>query len=113
MKPKLTRPDIRLPDWLDWKILGILMLLCLFGLAATWSEPLPQSSRGAAFLARVQATGQPALTGTPAPQPARSGTPIPLEWQTNREMSVGIVFGATALVLIIVGGTINAIRRQR
>lgn len=113
MKPKPSRPDIRLPEWLDWKILGIFLLLCMFGLAVTWSEPLPQTSRGAARLAMAQITLAPALTGTPAPQPVRTGTPIPLEWQTNREMGDGIVLGATALVLIIVGGTINAIRRHR
>lgn len=113
MKPKSSRPFFRWPDWLDWKILGIFLLLCMFGLAVTWSEPLPQSSRGAARLAKAQVTQPAALTGTPAPQPVRTGTPIPLEWQTNREMSDGIVLGATALVLIIVGGTLNAIRRHR
>lgn len=95
--------SVHWPAWLDWKILGIVLLVCLFVQAMAMSEPVPQSNKAAAGLAKIQVTALP----------ERTGTPIPLEWQTNREMSDGIVLGATALVLIIVGGTINAIRRRR
>ena len=110
-------PFRQFPDWINPKVLILLILLALFSVAMVWSEPLPKPNR-VSNLARVaiplgvtpQAeTDTPAVDGqTVTP----TTTPIPLEWANNREMANGIVLGAIALVMIIVGGTLISIRRR-
>ncbi len=115
----------RLPGWVDEKSMGLVLLVLIMLVAMSWSEPLPGQQRGAGkmSLAQVSATPRVQPTDTPAPQPSIEvppdasptpipPTPIPEEWLTNREMGTGIVMGAVVLVLIIVGGTLGAIRRR-
>lgn len=114
MKLNLKLPaklsQLRLPDWLDFKVVVILVLMFLFFLAMAWSEPQPQPHR-VSGLAQLDIPMQITPDGA-SPQTARTGTPIPIEWVTNRKMADGIVLGAVLLVLIIVGGTLSAIRRR-
>jgi hypothetical protein len=103
--------SVRLPEWVDLKVVAILLLIGIFLTAMSWSNPMPEPRQGAGMA--VAETVGPA-TGQPTAQPGatRSPTPIPQEWVTNREMASGIVLGAVVLVLIIVGGTLGAIRRR-
>lgn len=39
-------------------------------------------------------------------------TPLPQEWLENSELTTGIVLGCVLLVLIIIVGTLGAIRRR-
>ncbi len=120
MKLKIDReklPKIRLPRWLEFRILLALLLLGLLVAAMSISEPVPQMGGAAAASARfsslslkAEATAAPVQTGTV--DSTRPATPVPAEWYTNRSMANGIVLGAVALVLIIVGGTLSVIRKK-
>ena len=108
-----------MPEWIDNRALGLVALVLILVVAMAWSEPLPgQRARSAALALAVStqtATSAPTLAQTVPPESTPTPiqpTPIPEEWQTNREMGTGIVMGAVALVLIIVGGTLGAIRRK-
>lgn len=114
-----------LPDWVDHKSMGLVLLVLIMLVAMSWSEPLPGQKNNAAKMAlmQVSATLRVQPTGTPEPRPSVEvppdatptpipPTPIPEEWATNRDMGTGIVLGAVMLVLIIVGGTLGAIRRR-
>ena len=124
-KPNSLLDELRnfastLPEWLDQKALGLVGLLLIMVVAMSWSEPLPAQKLRSAALAQVNAsataqvsTPQATLTVAPDATPTEiAPTPIPEEWANNREMGTGIVMGAVALVLIIVGGTLSAIRRK-
>lgn len=113
MMPKKTKPSdlisrAQLPEWLNLKVVAILVLLGLFMVAMSWTTPSSSQAHKAGGIVLVQAT-QPAPNAASA---TRTATPIPAEWAANREMANGIVLGAIALVLIIVGGTLAAIRRK-
>jgi hypothetical protein len=61
-----------------------------------------------------QVEDTPVFTLTPTiesltPQP----TPIPQEWADNREQTNGIVAGAIVLAVIIIGGTLHTISRNK
>ena len=111
-------PFRQFPDWINPKVLILMILLALFSVAMVWSEPLPKPNR-VSNLARAAiplAITPEAEPGTPEVDgqtvTTRTPTPIPLEWANNREMANGIVLGAVALVVIIVGGTLISIRRR-
>jgi hypothetical protein len=61
-----------------------------------------------------QVVDTPVFTLTPTldsltPQP----TPIPQEWVDNREQTNGIIAGAVVLAIIIIGGTLHTISRNK
>lgn len=62
------------------------------------------------------ATPTPNITVTAAVMEESSGTvtptPLPQEWLENSELTNGIVLGGVLLVLIIIVGTLGAIRRR-
>jgi hypothetical protein len=104
MKQRNSTPsNFHFPDWLDWKIL-ILIILILAGVVwLTTREPGVDQDMETQI--RIDATsGQPIILDTP--------TPIPPELLANREQTIGIVLGGVVLVLIIVGGTASAITRN-
>ena len=109
-----------MPEWVDHKALGLVGLLLTMVVTMAWSEPLPGQQLRSAALAQVNAsptaqrsTPQATLSAVPDATPTEIvPTPIPEEWANNREMGTGIVMGAVALVLIIIGGTLSAIRRR-
>ncbi len=117
MKPQ--KPDWRkwfspenVPGWLDPKLVILLVLVALFLVAMAWSEPSANAHK-ISSLAKLDIPMQitpPAQE--PQATPEKTSTPLPLEWQTNREMANGLVLGSIILVLIIVGGTLFAIRRK-
>ncbi len=51
------------------------------------------------------------VTSTPRPTPTL--TPLPPEYLETPDQTIGILFGAVFLVIIIVGGTFFTIRRKR
>ncbi len=99
----------------------ILLLLLLLGFVFTnagWSMP----AQGAALEASpTPAAATPALTPgptetvttTPTLRPTPTLTPLPPEYQETPDQTVGILFGAVFLVIIIVGGTFFTIRRKK
>jgi hypothetical protein len=99
--------SFRPPAWVDLRILAIPVLIALFLLAMSWSEPLPQlgtastAQKATATLVPSNAAGQ-----------GHSPTPIPEAWVKNGQMSNGIVLGGVILVMIVIGGTVDAIRRH-
>jgi hypothetical protein len=54
----------------------------------------------------------PSIIASVAPAGTRAPTPIPAEWANNYQNANGLVIGAVVLVVIIVGGTLGAIRRK-
>ncbi len=53
------------------------------------------------------------VTTTPTLQPTPTLTPLPPEYLETPDQTVGILFGAVFLVIIIVGGTFFTIRRKK
>lgn len=97
-----------LPEWLNLKVVAFIILLGLFMIGMSWSRPQASASRDVAGVAWLAPTARPPAASGAGPSP----TPVPAEWAANREMSSGIVLGAVVLVLIIIGGTLGAIRRK-
>ena len=98
-----TRGVIPSPDWLDWKIV-IIVIIVLSGVVwFTTRGPRIEPETQTQIV--IDATsGQPIVADTP--------TPIPEELLANREQTIGIVLGGVVLVLIIVGGTTAVITRN-
>lgn len=114
---RLRKIISKLPGWVDEKSMGLVLLVLIMLVAMSWSEPLPGQRSTAAKLSMAQVSATPSVQPTVDVSPDASPTPIlptpiPEEWRTNREMGTGIVMGAVVLVLIIVGGTLGAIRRH-
>lgn len=115
-------PKNWLPRWLEYRMLLLVVLVVVLVIAMSISEPVPQMEGFIPTTPRLSAstaaTATPAanLTASPeqpgAVQATRTATPVPAEWYTNRDMANGIVLGAVALVLIIVGGTLSVIRKK-
>jgi len=90
-------------DWLDWKVVIILLVILAGVVWMTTREPGVEQNLETQIL--IDATsGQQIIPDTP--------TPIPPELLANREQTTGIVLGGVVLVLIIVGGTARAITRN-
>jgi hypothetical protein len=53
------------------------------------------------------------ITTTPTTRPTPTLTPLPPEYLETPDQTIGILFGAVFLVIIIVGGTFFTIRRKR
>ncbi len=100
-----------------------LFVMVLFLLILFWARP---GSSAAANQDLLQATPTPPVstptltlgpteteTTTPTPQPTPTLTPLPAEYQETPDQTIGILFGAVFLVIIIVGGTFFTIRRKR
>ncbi len=98
-------------------------MIVLFLLALFWALP---GWTAAASRDMLQATSTPLVTTptlapsptetettTPTPQPTPTLTPLPAEYQETPDQTIGILFGAVFLVIIIVGGTFFTIRRKK
>ncbi len=55
---------------------------------------------------------QKVLTSTPMPVIVGGPTPLPEEFLTNQYLTNSIVFGATMMILIVVGGTLLVITQK-
>lgn len=118
--PEIIKKN-RPPNWLEYRLLLLMFVLAVLVVAVSISEPVPQFAdpdlASASLSASLQVqTPSPGLTATPGQNGmvtlVPTATSVPAEWFTNREMANGIVLGAVALVLIIVGGTLSVIRRK-
>ncbi len=99
-------------------ILLLLILLSFVGINAGWSVPEKMAAFEASpTLAAATPTLTPGptdtITTTPTLQPTPTLTPLPPEYQETPDQTVGILFGAVFLVIIIVGGTFFTIRRKK
>ncbi|MEA4906507.1 MAG: hypothetical protein VB089_02740 [Anaerolineaceae bacterium] len=94
------------PAWFDRRVACLLLVLLFMTLAWNGGPAMPQQ----AVLLNRQATAtlEPEVVASEDSQK----TPYPQEWLDNREQTNGIVFGGVMLVLIIVGGTLHAIRKR-
>ncbi len=124
------RPAGFLPHWLNPTLLFVILTLLVFTGMLAWTPPLPsfaqQSTATGTATATLAPTAAPqdagAIGATPAVEvlataapearPTRTPTPIPEEWLTNEKETDGVIFGGIVLVLIVVGGTLHAIRRN-
>lgn len=94
----------RWPSWLNRRTLVLLIIALLFLGALSLAEPLPRADK----------YSYANLTPTPFPEALESGapTPLPQEYLENADQTNGILLGGTILVLIVVFGTLSALRRQ-
>ncbi len=97
-------------------ILSILFLLFYFWASPGW---IAAGKQDALLASLTPAAVTPAFsmtetdTATPTLQPTPTLTPLPPEYQETPDQTIGILFGAVFLVIIIVGGTFFTIRRKR
>lgn len=99
---KLSR--LHWPYWLNRQTLVLLIIALLFLAALSLAEPLPRADK----------YSYAGLTPTPTAVALKAGepTPLPQEYLENANQTNGIVLGATILVLIVVVGTLSALRRK-
>jgi hypothetical protein len=90
--------------WATPQILIMVVIGLLFLVMLVWSEPFTD------LYLHPTAT-QPAVTATPLLPGAP--TPFPAKYVQTNEQTDTIIFGATLLVLIIIGGTLSFIIRNR
>ncbi len=98
----------------------LLILLLFLGFVFTnagWSIPaqgatLEASPTPAAATPTLTPGPTETVTTTPTLRPTPTLTPLPPESQETPDQTVGILFGAVFLVIIIVGGTFFTIRRK-
>ncbi len=122
--PSLSRRSAgRLPSRLNPALSFVILTMLVFTGMLVWAPPPPAFAQQAAT-ASVTPTGQPGdiyaigdtpalevlATATPTVKPTRTPTPIPEEWLTNEKETDGVIVGAIVLVLIVIGGTLHAIR---
>jgi len=101
-KNQPTRPKLK-PSGLTHQALAILGLLFLLTTLA-WSSPFQIQSTQTPPAGQVL-TAQPGATVTP------SVTPLPEEWLQSYRNTNEVVLVGVLLVLIVVIGTFNAVRR--
>jgi|YNPNPStandDraft_1061719.scaffolds.fasta_scaffold00037_45 hypothetical protein len=96
--------EARWPFWLNRRTLILLIIALLFLGALSLAEPLPRADK----------YSYANLTPTPSAEFLEAGLPtlLPQEYLENAEQTNGILLGGTILVLIVVLGTLSALRRQ-
>ena len=97
----------RIPVWFSAPVLALVLVIAVFATMIAWREPLPGITPATPT---VEGEIHDA-TATPEFE-LKEPTPIPQEWQDNIEQTNGIIMGSVILVLIVVGGTLSAIRRR-
>lgn len=97
----------RKPAWFSSPTLALLLVVIIFATMIAWREPLSGLSLAAPTLEEeiFETTASPEFE-------LKEPTPIPQEWEDNFEQTNGIIMGSVILVLIVVGGTLSAIRRR-
>lgn len=94
---------VQIPDWLDWKMVLIIIVVLAGVIWLTTREAGVDQDLETKIM--IDATsGEQIILDTP--------TPIPPELLANREQTTGLIFGGVVLVLIIVGGTASVITRN-
>ena len=114
MRPiiKITK-DIfqnRKPSWLNQQTAWILFVLLILFTTLAWSKPIPNKQLRQNQPIQNQ-ENTPTINGDTSPTPSPS--PLPEEWVQNSENTNDIVLVGVLLVLIVVGGTYNAIRQSK
>ncbi len=113
----------RTPTWLSPTLSVVILAMLVFAGVLAWTPPAPSFAQPAtatttptdAFMIAPTAAREVLDTETPAApvvKPTRTPTAIPIEWQNNEKETDGVIFGAIVLVLIVIGGTLHAIRRN-
>ncbi|MDZ4159880.1 MAG: hypothetical protein U1B80_08825 [Anaerolineaceae bacterium] len=103
----IERLTKRIPLWLSVPLVALLVVVLIFTTLIAWRVPLQRVNQAAL-------PGGEAVLETTATSEAGEvdATPIPIEWENNIEQTNGIIMGAVLLVMIVVGGTLGAIRRR-
>jgi hypothetical protein len=60
-----------------------------------------------------QAENTPEVTAATIDSLTPEPTPIPQEWVDNREQTTGIIAGAIVLAVVIIGGTLHTISKNK
>ncbi len=107
----------RTPAWLNPTLSFVILALMVFAGVLAWTPPAPSFAQQltatplpTVAIMVASTAAEPESTLTPEVKPTRTPTPIPAEWQTNEKEADGVILGAVVLVLIVVGGTLHAIR---
>jgi len=98
------------PSWMNQQMVLIILVLLVLLTALAWSEPQPNKQFPEGQLlqsAENTPTIPEIISATPTP------TSLPDEWIQNSENTNDIVLVGVLLVLIVVGGTYNAIRQSK
>jgi len=98
------------PSWMNQQTVLIILVLLVLLTALAWSEPQPnkQFPEGQLLQSTENTPAIPEIiSATPTP------TSLPDEWIQNSENTNDIVLVGVLLVLIVVGGTYNAIRQSK
>lgn len=91
-----------------WNIQNIIFILVvvIFAVSVIWSEPISHIFTGIDIRDRVGVTpSATTLPGTP--------TPLPAEYIANPDQTSGILSGVVILAIIIIGGTLGVMLRNR
>ncbi len=94
------------PAWLDRRTLILLVIAALFLFALTLIEPLPHAEP-----AKYAVEGTAVSTPQPFELLPGTSTALPDELLENVDQTLGIIFGGTIIVLIVVIGVFAIIRR--
>lgn len=92
------------PYWLNRRTLILLIIALVFLGALSLAEPLPRADK----------YSYANLTPTPSAEALQAGmpTPLPQEYLENANQTNGILLGGVILVLIVVLGTLSALRQK-
>jgi hypothetical protein len=85
--------------------LTMTIVIFAFVTMLAWTPALPAPSQ-VENTPEVTAT-EMTISSTPEP------TPIPQEWVDNREQTTGIIAGAIVLAIVIIGGTLHTISKNK
>ncbi len=93
------------PYWLDRRTLILLIIALVFLGALSLAEPLPRADK----------YSYANLTPTPSAEALEAGMPtqLPQEYLENAHQTNGILLGGVILVLIVVVGTLSALRQKQ
>jgi hypothetical protein len=99
----------KIPNNFDKQIVAQIILVVLFLLACFWiaAQPNPFEANEAPPPPKNEQVSPPNPT-----QLAFNATEVQLEIEENRDQTIGVVFGGTMLVVLIVGGTLLAMNRR-
>ena len=98
------------PSWLNQQVVLIVLVLLVLLTTLAWSKPFSnQPHREKQFLQSMESTVTVVDETLTTPTPS----PLPDEWIQNSENTNDILLVGVLLVLIVVGGTYNAIRQTK
>jgi hypothetical protein len=102
-------PQSKIPSWLDRQTVAQIILVILFLALCVWISVQPNPFDIAEVPPQPQANSQHPLDPTSMMLQA---TAYRTEIEENRDQTLGIVFGGTMLVVLVVGGTLLVIGKK-